>query len=120
MNYFVCKTSKLLSLETGWGNGYISLPPSHPLYEKHYNNINDNDEYFIPHGLWTYSNYFSSFNKNHISLIYFNDIEINDKDWILGFDTSHLGDNPKNWNKNKVIKETLITFDFYSKIENFI
>lgn len=118
--------------EHGWGNGYVAIPPEHPLYGKKYNDkieVNDIDK--IP------------FNGNFLSLLTtafeFNkdekdknlvplDLVINvhggitlsdsikrlrnvpknipEDYWVFGFDTVHAGDNQFNWKKEDVQKET--------------
>lgn len=118
MNCFIIKREEISFLDTGWGNGYISLPSFHPLYKKNYQQINESN-YQLPHGNWTCANYFKDFNSKFKIQVLKNS-NINDLDWILGFDTAHLGDNKKKWSKKNVLNETLRIFDFYSNIENFI
>ena len=66
----------------GWGNGYIGLPPEHPWYNKHYNDIECN-----VHGGLTYA-------ANHP-----------DGYWWIGFDTAHLYDNIHNCPESYVDKQ---------------
>jgi hypothetical protein len=75
-------------IQRGWGNGYVAIPPTHPLYEIHYDNVD-----IDIHGGLTYS--------QHGSGIYV------PKDWwVFGFDTSHYNDNLTRWPKEAVEAET--------------
>ena len=67
----------------GWGNGYVDLPKTHPMYELNYNDIPVDI-----HGGLTYSEL------------------TNDGFWRVGFDTAHAGDTLVNWNKLAVYNET--------------
>lgn len=68
----------------GYGefNGYVSLPIGHPWYGKTYTSIEEVD---VHYGL-TYS-------------------EEEDGRWVIGFDTAHASDDPKDWNREKVREE---------------
>ena len=68
----------------GYGefNGYVSLPIGHPWYGKTYPKLQMVD---VHYGL-TYS-------------------EEEDGRWVIGFDTAHASDDPKDWNREKVRKE---------------
>jgi len=70
--------------ESGWGNGYIGLPVSHPLHGVSYDEpeVYEPCEKYYPHGGWTYSEQFNPETQEDDSL------------WWLGFDTRHSGDNP--------------------------
>ena len=74
-------------LKTGWGNGYIEIPPGHWLYGLHYDDIEALNPPFNVHGGITYS---SRQGKN----------------WVLGFDTAHCYDTPENWPYQKVVQHT--------------
>lgn len=116
-----------ISWDHGWGNGYVAIPPEHPLYGKHYN-----DKIHLKNGNKV------RFNGNYIGLLVASCEKENDvfplsllinvhcgitfsdsvnsmkyapshipKDyWVFGFDTAHAGDNQTNWSKEKVRKET--------------
>jgi hypothetical protein len=77
----------------GWGNGYVDLPKTHPMYGVQYDDINVD-----VHGGLTYSE------------------EVNGM-WRVGFDTAHAGDNYNNWNKQKVYKETKYLAEQLSQME---
>ena len=63
----------------GYGCGYIGVPPEHPWYGKHYDDLPN----VGVHGGLTYSNN----NVNH---------QLPDGYWWIGFDTAHYGDNIQN------------------------
>lgn len=67
----------------GWGNGYIGLPWWHPYYK-----IDFNDIPIVCHGLLTFSQ-----------------LDEDEDLWIIGFDTSHLGDNKDYCSKEYVTKQ---------------
>ena len=68
----------------GWGNGYVLLPPEHPMYNVDYEDIN-----VEVHGGLTYSA-----TQAETGL------------WMLGFDTGHLDDNQTNCDKDYVREQT--------------
>lgn len=82
------KTDFLPGCEHGWGNGYIGVPPEHPWFNEHYDNISVNI-----HGGLTYS-------EDHPPLYKL------DGYWWLGFDCNHSGDNQINCNEEFVNAET--------------
>lgn len=94
----VVKSNDWLSntFEHGWGNGYVIIPKGHPLYGVDYDDIHELMPSLYVHGGLTYSNYVTSDNP----------IYSEGDGWIVGFDTNHYGDNPNNWKKEDVIKET--------------
>lgn len=94
----------LPELQCGEANGYVAISPEHPLY---YLEEYKTDEVLDVHGGITWDN---KFNINHFKDIEFITPNVNSipEDWrVFGFDTMHIDDNPNNWNKEKVIKETL-------------
>lgn len=70
----------------GWGNGYVAVPKGHIFYGIDYEHL-----WFDVHGGVTWS-----------------EIETIDgiDYYVLGFDTAHSGDSPKNRPKEYVIEET--------------
>lgn len=95
---FVVKNTWLPGTDHGWGNGYVIIFKGHPMYGKHYNDINEN---IYVHGGLTFSSHISEM-ENFTG---YSDEEIKDG-WIIGFDTAHLHDNTYNWPKREVLKET--------------
>jgi hypothetical protein len=104
----VIKNIKLgFGLTTGWGNGYVLLPKSHPFYNMDYDDIP-----VRVHGGLTFGELFNP--EYIISWInnrdYYCDISIEElqelKDYyIIGFDTCHYGDNMDNCSLDFVIEE---------------
>jgi len=77
-------------IKKGWGNGYVAIPPTHPLYKIDYNELVLD---ITVHGCLSYSQ--------------FGDGKNAPKDWwVFGFDTSHYNDNLENWPKEAVEAET--------------
>lgn len=69
--------------EHGWGNGYVAVPEGHPWFGTDYTDIGywpDMDEL-------TYS------------------CMVGDN-WVVGFDTNHLGQNPKDQDMEYVLAST--------------
>lgn len=134
---FVVENTWMTWEEHGWGNGYVGITKTHPLYGKRYDNkfaVENPDAI--------------SFNQNYIGMlchIFSEEIETNlvpldllidvhcgvtysdhpngkiskdakwlgakpranTKIWAFGFDTAHLDDNMSNWNADRVVEETL-------------
>jgi hypothetical protein len=85
-------------MDHGWGNGYVVIPPGHPLHGKGYTEIN---EHIIIHGGLTHSGYvFNGFWWQNLPY------NAHPEGWVVGFDTAHYGDNIKIWSKEAVIMET--------------
>jgi len=124
---FTIKNTWLHHAEHGWGNGYVAVPPGHPLYGKHYQDkipvknleqIRFNGDY-----LGLLSMIGKDF-KDGIQLSLIVDVHagitlsepistfrnkpkrIPNNYWVFGFDTCHSGDGMTNWTKEAVIKET--------------
>ena len=111
------KTVPSLKYEFGWGNGYVLLPPSHPYFGLHYDNI-DVDI----HGGLTLS---QSFDANTF-LEWTEGLEIDgnitrknyqnfDGYWMIGFDTAHYGDDMIRCSKEYVLEETKSLLDQCNK-----
>jgi hypothetical protein len=108
--------------ERGWGNGYLVFDRTHPLYGKHYDEINMS-RHMQAHGDWTYSQIAGNHHlKNDIKIIAIEneELQIEADDWIIGFDTSHMGDDLDNCPKSFVVNHTKALKKYYSRIENFI
>lgn len=95
---FVVKNTWLHTPNHGWGNGYVIIFKDHPMYGKHYNDINGD---ISVHGGLTFSHHTSDM-KNFTG---YSDEEIKDG-WVIGFDTAHFCDNSYNWPKREVVRET--------------
>ena len=91
-----------LQREVGYANGYVAVPPEHPLFGSHY----DYPEICI-HGGLTYSrlseNVFETFDMSAIEIL---DGDIPKGYWVFGFDTFHPGDNLVTHSREWCIEET--------------
>lgn len=94
--------------DTGWGNGYVLLPPNHPFYGKDYDDLA-----ITAHGGLTFGSKFDS----EYFLEWIKDLQIEgdvnvenfqnfDDYWMIGFDTGHYGDDIINCPLQYVINET--------------
>ena len=96
----------LHSLYGGWGgyaNGYVAVPPSHPLYGLSHDKV---EVLFNVHGGLTFSDFMGIVNDERWSLEFLGDYgEIPDNWWVFGFDTQHYGDD--NLDRNYCVAETL-------------
>ena len=86
----------------GYANGYVAIPPEHPLFGRHYNY----PEVYV-HGGLTFSepsrDIFENFDTKSIELL---DGEIPEGWWVFGFDTFHYGDNLDTCSREWCIAET--------------
>ena len=80
--------------ERGWGNGYVGVSESHPLYKVEYFDI----EQLEVHGGLTFSSFVEASRKSEWG-------ELSGM-WVFGFDTVHLGDNKVNCNQEYVERQT--------------
>lgn len=74
------------------GNGYVGIPPSHPLYWKHYNDVSIDIHWDL-----TYSGNANDLRQGGIVWDY----------RVLGFDTAHADDDLHTRPRQKVVEETL-------------
>jgi hypothetical protein len=100
-------------MEVGWGNGYVLLPPGHPLHSKHYDDI----EAYVHGGLTFASKYIGVLKKYKDSKFdYQMDEDLAervkggysflDEYWCIGFDTGHYDDDLITCPKEYVWSET--------------
>ena len=90
-------------LSGGYANGYVAVPPGHPLFGKHYDEVEVNI-----HGGLTYSGMSENFDESE-------DLETIDDDsntvphgwWVFGFDTLHCGDDMQTCGREFCVAETL-------------
>lgn len=90
------------SNDCGYANGYVAIPPEHPLYGRRY------DDFDVDiHGGLTFSESAAlvktHFNPNFLELCELNDIP--DDYWVFGFDTMHYMDTLDYWSREMVIAE---------------
>jgi hypothetical protein len=102
IKYYSSTVMQDVIIEKGWGNGYVALPPTHPLYLGTLDSITDNSLIQIKidlvgsldvHGGITYNDFGDGVNAP---------IDW----WVLGFDTAHYGDTLEKWPKEAVEAET--------------
>lgn len=86
-------------ITTGWGNGYVVIPESHPLYGVDYMSIHELMPELSIHGGLTFSRPTSSLKSWGIPKDY--------KGWVVGFDTAHCWDTLNTCPKSFVLNETL-------------
>jgi hypothetical protein len=94
MKWYVIKNREwknsngFLVIKKGWGNGYVAVPPTHPVYKMDYDSV-----YVDVHGGLTCSQLGNGQDapKNW---------------WVFGFDTAHYNDSLENWPKEAVEAET--------------
>lgn len=99
---FLITTPSLMFMETGEYNGYVAVPPEHPLYGKDYGT--EEAEALDVHGGITLACEASEL-RNDIDI--FMDCKEPPRDWwVFGYDTCHYGDNPERWNLNRCTEET--------------
>lgn len=128
INPSVCDEFRKKGIEGGYANGYVAIPPTHPLYGIDYNNADNNYPIDI-HGGLTFSDYYSEIEEQRSW-----DIEKIDNEpipsnwWVLGFDTLHAGDNILRWSREDVIQETLrlrkqlmdVAYEMYDNLKEFV
>ena len=98
---FLITTPSLMFMETGEYNGYVAVPPEHPLYGKGYDEPEvDNLDV---HGGVTFAD---TADKLPPTSEYLDHKEPPRDWWVFGFDTCHHDDNPDKWNCKTVASET--------------
>lgn len=98
---FLITTPNLMPMKTGAYNGYVAVPPEHPLYRKGYDK--PEVEKLDVHGGVTFA---YTADKLPTATEYL-DHKVPPRDWwVFGFDTCHYGDNSDKWNLENCTKET--------------
>ena len=95
----------IYSVGAGYGNGYVAVPPGHPLHGLDYDAV-DVDV----HGGLTLANGTEFIYENPMIKredIEFLDGEVPEGYWIFGFDTCHAFDSLESWPRERVIEETM-------------
>ena len=94
-------TSGIHVIKSGWGNGYVAVPPSHCMhsidYDRFYYLFEGTPNEIKIHGGITYSDFGNGINAP-------------EDWWVFGFDTKHFDDNLENWPKERVLEETMNLF----------
>lgn len=102
------------SIGVGYANGYVAVPPEHPLHGKHYDEANNVIDI---HGGLTFGEPIDEIKadgwRNDTECIDFDNFDEIPKDyWVFGFDTMHFDDGPhldREWciNETKNLMEQL-------------
>jgi hypothetical protein len=84
------------NIGVGYANGYVAVPPEHPLHGKHYDEAN---EVINIHGGLTFSESVEEIKadgwRDETECIGFDNFDEIPKDyWVFGFDTMHFSDGP--------------------------
>ena len=84
------------SIGVGYANGYVAVPPGHPLHGKHYDEANN---VINIHGGLTFGEPIEEIKadgwRNDTECIDFDNFDEIPKDyWVFGFDTMHYDDGP--------------------------
>lgn len=106
------RDNKMFPQNRGYANGYVAVPPHHPLYGMDYDKVN---ELVSVHGGLTYSR---PYNEQLVSdAILLSEDEVPADSWIFGFDTMHWGDNLGNCNEAFCKYETINLVEQFKKIK---
>ena len=87
--------------ETGWGNGYVLIPPGHSQYNKDYNDIP-----VSVHGGLTFGDIVDGDMIKDL-IVDVPEIIKYEGYHMVGFYTAHYGDNIHIWSKDSVEEETI-------------
>ena len=98
---FLIATPELPSTATGQYNGYVAVPPEHPLYRK--SNFDPEVENLDVHGGVTFAGYEKTLPW---ASVYLDHQKPRRNWWVFGFDTCHYGDNSDKWNRENCTEET--------------
>ena len=106
------RNDKFFPTECGYADGYVAVPPHHPLWGLHYDRVN---ELVSVHGGLTYSR---AYNERLVSdAILLSEDEVPVDSWIFGFDTIHYGDNLENCSEAFCKSETIKLVEQFKKIK---
>lgn len=105
------------TINCGYANGYVAVPPEHPLHGKSYNSVYG---FFDIHGGLTFSESIKDIKADgymeDTECIGFDSFDDIPKDyWVFGFDTIHCDDGPHH-DRDWCIRETE---DLKRQIEGF-
>lgn len=96
-----------ITLEHGWGNGYVLIPKDHKLWGLPYEDFPVEVHYGLTYGC-------------ELSPSWIEEVsELSEEDlgsWCIGFDTSHYNDNLQRWPKEAVEAETIELFEQILKL----
>ena len=100
MKHFLRENTWIGGTDRGWGNGYVALPRQHPLFGMDTIEINEKLGYGFVHGGVTWAR-----NSDHI--VGWKEVKDMDNMWVIGWDTTHFGDDIANYPKERVFKENI-------------
>ena len=89
-----------ISFPTGWGNGYVCLPPGHPCYGMDYDDIHDKYPIDVHGGLTFAASAAEAPSTWPVP-------DGCEDSWIVGFDTAHGGDDLTDWPEIAVLEHTV-------------
>lgn len=95
LNFFAKKAPDLgldRIIDRGWGNGYVCIPEGHPMHGMSYDDIHRTWDIDVNGGL-TFSESGASCKSSEWGVPDF----VKETDWVIGFDTAHLGDTLERW-----------------------
>lgn len=108
----IVRNDKMFLQDCGYANGYVAVPPHHPLWGMHYDQVN---ELVSVHGGLTYSR---PYNEQLVSnAILLSEDEVPADSWIFGFDTMHFDDNLQNCSEAFCKAETINLVEQFKKIK---
>lgn len=99
------KTPEFDYIEVGQYNGYVAVPPGHPLSGVDYNDPRLAE--IDVHGGLTFADTVGVLPAERMEAVRPNAEPPSDW-WAFGFDTCHSGDTPEKWNRGTVEAETRI------------
>lgn len=106
------RNDEMFPQECGYADGYVAVPPHHPLWGMYYDRVN---EFVSVHGGLTYSR---AYNERLVSdAILLSEDEVPVDSWIFGFDTIHWGDNLENCSEAFCKSETIKLVEQFKKIK---
>nr|DAO60437.1 MAG TPA: hypothetical protein [Caudoviricetes sp.] len=106
------RNNKSFPIDCGYANGYVAVPPHHPLYGMDYDKVN---ELVYVHGGLTYSRPYDE--KLVSNAILLSEDEVPADSWIFGFDTMHFEDNLGNCSEAFCKSETINLVEQFKKIK---
>lgn len=86
----------------GEANGYVAIPPQHPLHGCHYYELENENGHFAIHNGITYSSLASD--TQSVTAYAENDVIVPDNYWVFGFHTQSRYDN-EGWAVERVMQE---------------
>lgn len=105
--YKAIRKLDFLYCETGYGNGYVAVPPTHPMYWKDYKDVDVEIHWGLTYAEPATKKILEEVPEfSHIPEGY----------WIFGFDCAHAWDNEINCSKEFVETETQNLFDQLNKL----